>query len=136
MDKIISEDQIRSLPTIEELIREELDAKEFNELVEKEESTSLEHKEMIKYVEKTSPKITLWGDEHEKIEKEKITPITEVDETILELIKIGKAAMMKKTLESLRKHASQKYYVLKQLHEHKFRILGKDGGNNHHSICS
>ena len=65
MAKIILEDQQRSFPTIEELIREEMDAKEFNELVAKEELTSLEP-------------------------KEKISLISEVDETILELIKIGR----------------------------------------------
>ena len=91
---------------------------------------------MIKKVEKTSLKMTLWGDEHEKLEKEKITPISEVDETILELKKIEKAAMVKKALESLRKQANQKDYVLKQLHGHVFRVLGRDGGNNHHPMYS
>ena len=50
MAKIILEDQERSLPTIEELIREEVDAKEFNELVAKEELTSLEPKETISLI--------------------------------------------------------------------------------------
>ena len=40
MAKIISDDVERSLPTIEELIKEEVDAKEFNELFAKEKSTS------------------------------------------------------------------------------------------------
>ena len=62
MAKIILEDQERSLLTIEEVTREEVDAKEFNELVSKEKSTSQEPKEMIKEVEKTSPKMALWGD--------------------------------------------------------------------------
>ena len=59
MAKIISKDRVRSLITIEELIREQMDAKEFNELDRKEESTSPEPKEMIKEVEKTSPEMTL-----------------------------------------------------------------------------
>ena len=68
---------------------------------------------MIKKVEKTSPEMILWGDDHEKLEKEKITPILEVDETISELIKMGKASMMKKALEYLREHANQNDYVLR-----------------------
>ena len=49
-----------------------MDVKGFNELVAKEESTSTKPKEMIQEVEKTSPEMTLQGDEHEKLKKEKI----------------------------------------------------------------
>ena len=59
MTKIISEGQERSMATFEDLIKEEVDAKEFNELVAKEKSTSSKPKEMIKEVEKTSLDTTL-----------------------------------------------------------------------------
>ena len=42
-----------------------------------------------------------------------MTPILEVDETISELIKMGKASMMKKSLEYLREHANQNDYVVR-----------------------
>ena len=54
------------MPTIEEFIIEGVDAKE---LASKEESTSLEPKEMIKEVEKTIPKMTPWSYMHETISK-------------------------------------------------------------------
>ena len=41
-----------------------MDAKEFNELVEKNDSTSPKPKEMIKEVEKTIPEMTPLGDMH------------------------------------------------------------------------
>ena len=84
MAKIILEEQERSLPTFEEPIGVEVDAKVLNEIVAKEESTSPEPIEMKKEVEKTILKMTLWGEVHEKVENEILTPILEVDETILE----------------------------------------------------
>ena len=63
------------LPTCEELKRVEVDAKVLNEIVGKEnESTFLEQKE----VDKTIPEITLWGDVHEKVRNENLTPISKV----------------------------------------------------------
>ena len=44
--------------------------------------------------------------------------------------------MVKKVPTFLREYAGLEEYVLKQLHEHKFHFLGKDGGNNHHPIHS
>ena len=53
-----------------------MDAKVLNEIAVKEnESTSLEQKEMKNEVEKTILNMTLWGEVHEKVENENLTPI-------------------------------------------------------------
>ena len=68
---------------------------------------------------------------HEKVENENLTPISEVDETILELIENERATKVKKAPNSLGKHASFRVYVLKNLFEHNYGFLGEDGGKNH-----
>ena len=50
---------------------------------------------------------------HEKFENEKMTLILQVDEILFELNENLKAIMVKKFPMFLRKHASQKDYVLK-----------------------
>ena len=72
----------------------------------------------------------LWGEVHEKLENQKITPISELDEIIFEFNKNLKAIMVKIAPNSLGEHASFQDYVLRQLHRHNFNLLGKDGGNN------
>ena len=135
--KIISEEQERSLPTFEEPKRVEMDAKVLNEIVAKEkESTSLKPKEMKKEVEKTIPKMTLWGEVDEKLKNENLTPILKVIETILELMENERATKVKKALNSLGNHASFRVYVLKKLFEHNYGFLREDGGKNHQSFHS
>ena len=73
---------------------------------------------------------------HEKVENEILTPILEMHETILELMENERATKVKKVPNSLEKHASLRVYVLKNLFEHNYGFLGKDGGKNHQSICS
>ena len=90
---------------------------------------------MRKEVEKIILEMTLWVKENEKLENEKMTPVSNMgDEFIFELNKILKATMVKKAPRSLREHASFKDYVLKQLHGYNYRFLGKDGRKNHHLI--
>ena len=108
-----------------------------NEIVGKEkESTSPKQHKMKIEVDKTIPEMTLWGDVHEKVKNEKLTPISKVDETILELMESESATKVKKAPNSLGKHASLRVYVLKKLFEHNYGFLGKDGGNNHLLIHS
>ena len=76
MVKIHLEEQQRRLPTLEEPIREEVDAKELVELVTKENgSTSPEPNEIRKEV-KILPEMILWGEVHDKLENQKMTPIS------------------------------------------------------------
>ena len=105
-DKILSEEQQVSLPTLEEPRSVEVDDMELHELVFKEEgSTSLESIEIIKEVEILLAMI-LWGEVHEKLENKKMTPISKVDEPIFELNENLRATMVKKLLTSLGEHAT------------------------------
>ena len=66
--------------------RVENDAQILKDLVakEEEESTSPRSHEKIKdEVVKTIPEMTLWGEMHEELKNEKMTPIFEVDEHII-----------------------------------------------------
>ena len=137
MAKIISKEKERSLPTFEEPKRVEMGAKVLNEIVAKEkESTSLKPKEMKKEVENTIPEMTLWREGHEKVENENLTLISEVDETILELMENERATKVKKAPNSLGKRASFSGYVLKKLFENNYGFLWGDGRNNHQPFRS
>ena len=65
-----------------------------------------------------------------------MTPILELDEFIFELNENLKEIMVTKAPKYLKKHESQKYYVLKQLLEHNFIFLWEDGGKNHQLFCT
>ena len=83
MTNILLEEQQRSLPTLEEPIREEeYDTKELKYLVVKEdEPTSLESNEnIIDDVVNTTPEMAPWGELHEELKNEKMTPIPKTDE--------------------------------------------------------
>ena len=77
-----------------------------------------------------------WGEVHETLENHKMTPILELDEIIFEMNENLKATMVTEAPKYLKKNASQKDYVFKQLPEHNFSFLGEDGGKNHQPICS
>ena len=70
----------------------------------------------------------------EKLENNKMTPISKVDEYIFELNENLRPNMVNKVPTSLREHANSLYYVLKQLPRHNFLFLKKDGGKNHQPI--
>ena len=124
--KILSEEKKMSFPTLEVPRRVEVDAMKLHELIIKEEgSNSPEPKEIRKKVEILLEMI-LWGEVHEKLENQKMTPISLGDEIIFELNENLRASMVKKAHESLRKYASLEDYVLKQLHEHNYCFLGND----------
>ena len=59
---------------------------------------------MKKEVEKTIPEMILSGEVHEKVENENLTPVSEVDETILKLMENERASKVKKAPNSLGKH--------------------------------
>ena len=71
---------------LEKFQRVENDAQTSKDLVAKEEedSTSPESHEKIQdEVVKTIPEMTLWGEMHEELKNEKMTPISKVDEYII-----------------------------------------------------
>ena len=73
---------------------------------------------------------------HDKLENHKMTPISELDETLFELNKNLKAIMVKIASKSLGEHARSQGYVLRQLLGHNFGFLGNDGGKNYQQIRS
>ena len=96
MTKILLEDQQKTLPTFEEPRRVDVDAMELHELVANEKgSTSPEMEEKRKEF-KTTPSMIIGGKVHGKLENQKMTPISKLDEIIFELNENLKAASQSK----------------------------------------
>ena len=130
--------EVEELIEVERLQRVENDAQTLKDLVEKEEeeSTSPESHEKIKdEVVKTIPEMTLWGEMHEALKNEKMTPISKVDEYIIQLNNKLKGNIVKKKGKKFIKMLFNDY-VPKMLLEHNYRFLGTDGGGHHHSCHS
>ena len=121
---------------------EDDDAETSKDLVEKEEkeSTSPESYEKVKEeVVETFPKMTLWGEIHEGLKNEKMTPTSEVDEYIIQLKNEMKGTFVKKKIKKIENIKNKKIledYVLKLLIEHNYRFLGMDGGGHNHCFRS
>ena len=93
-EEIISRDneELEKFQTVEN------DAQNLETLVEKDdESTSLEsHEKKNDEVGKTMPEMTLWGEMHEELKNENMTPTSEVDEYIIQLNNEMKGTFVKK----------------------------------------
>ena len=75
--------------------------------------------------------MTLFGEMHEELKNEKMTPTLEVDEYIIQLNNEMKGTFVRKKnkkIENIKKIKILEDYVLKLLIEHNYRFLGKDGG--------
>ena len=84
---------------LEKLQRVENDAETLKDLVAKEEKkpTSPEsHEKTNDEVGKTMPEMTLWGEMHEELKNEKMTPTSDVDEYIIQLNNEMKGTFVKK----------------------------------------
>ena len=68
--------------------------------------------------------------------KKKMTPNSKVDEIIPKLNQNLRVNMVKKLPKFLEEHAIFDDHVLRHLHRHNFRFLGKDGRKNHYPNCS
>ena len=73
-----------------------------------------------------------WGDMHEELKIEDVTPMSKVEEYIIQLNKEMKATIVthrekKKIVED---------YVPKMLFEHNYRFLGIDGEGNYQPLHS
>ena len=90
-----------------------MDAKELVELVAKEKGSTSSKPNKIRKEVKILLKMILWGEVHEKLENQKMTPISELDEIIFEMNENLKAIMVTEAPKYLKKHASQKEYVLR-----------------------
>ena len=80
----------------------ENDAETSKDLVAKEEKelASSESYEKVKdEVVKTMPEMTLWGEMHEGLKNEKMTPTSEVDEYIIQLNNEMKGTFVKKKIK-------------------------------------
>ena len=86
--------------------------------------------------------MTLWGEMHEELKNEKMTPTSELDEYIIHLNNKLRGIIVKK-----KKIMILEDYVLKLLIEHNYcllennrgkthRFLEKDGGKNYQHILS
>ena len=143
--KMSFEGQHKSLPSILEVIREEEDlsynkditsrnneeldkltkgdddAKDLKAFVVMEdELTSPESHDTIKdEVLKTIPEMDLWGDMHEELKIEEVTPMSKVEECIFKLNKEMEATIVKQKEENL-KNMIVNDYVLKLLLEHNY----------------
>ena len=79
--------------------------------------------------------MTLWGEMHEALKNEKMTPISEVDECIIQLNnELNKNIVKQKEKKFLKMLFND--YVPKMLLEHNYRFLRTDGGGHHHSCHS
>ena len=84
---------------LEKLQRVENDVETSKDLVAKEEKESNSPKSYEKVkdeVVKTMPKMTLWGEMHEGLKNEKMTPTSKVDEYIIQLNNEMKGTFVKK----------------------------------------
>ena len=83
--------------------------------------------------------MTLWGEMHEGLKNEKMTPTSEVDEYIIQFNNEMKGTFVKKKIKKIENIKNKKIledYVLKLLIEYNYRFLGMDGGGHHHCFCS
>ena len=72
------------------------------------------------------------GEKLEELKIEEVTPMSNVEEYIIQLNKEIEATIVNKK----KKKKIVKDYVLKLLIEHYYRLLEKDGGRNHQPIRS
>ena len=73
-----------------------------------------------------------WGETHEELKNEKMTPIPKVEECTIQLFKEMKATIVnKKKIGNLKKIMILEDYVLKLLIEHNNSLLENDGGKTH-----
>ena len=79
--------------------------------------------------------MTLWGEMHDELKNEKMAPISEVDEYIIQLNNELKGNIVKKKEKKFIKMLFNNY-VPKMLLEHNYWFLGTDGGGHHHSYRS
>ena len=103
-EKLVKEDvehkediTLKSGGELEKLQRVEDDAHELKELVAREdESTSSKLYEMKEEVVETIPEMAPWGDMHEELKIEEVTPMFKVEECILQLCKEMEATIVNK----------------------------------------
>ena len=96
----------RGKKELEKLQRVENDAGTLKDLVSKEEkepTSSESHEKTNDEVGKTMSEMTLWGEMHEGLKNEKLTPTSEVDEYIIQLNNEMKGTFMKKKIKKIRK---------------------------------
>ena len=92
---------------LEKLQRVENDAETLKDLVvkeEKEPTSPKSHEKTNDEVGKTMSEMTLWGEMHEGLKNEKMTPTSEVDEYIIQLNNEMKGTFVKKKLKKYRKY--------------------------------
>ena len=105
-------------------------------VVKEDESTCPESHETIREgVVKIIPKMTPWTELHKELKIEEVTPISKVEECIVQLNKEMEATIVKQKEEKL-KNIIVNDYVPKFLFEHIYRFLRTDGGGNHQPIRS
>ena len=128
---------LRNNEELEKLIRGDDDAQDLKALVVMEdEPTSPESHDTTKdEVLKAIPEMALWGDMHEELKIEEVTPMSKVGECIFQLNKEMEATIVKQKEENL-KNMIVNDYVPKLLLEHNYQFFGTNGGWDHNSFRS
>ena len=126
--------ELKKLQTVENDVEtlKDLVAKE-----EKEPTSPKSHEKTNDEVGKIMSEMTLWGEMHEGLKNEKMTPTLEVDEYIIQLNNEMKGTFAKKKKYKIKKIKKiLEDYVLKLLIEHNYRFLKMDGEGHHHYFRS
>ena len=101
------------------------------------EPTSLESHDTTKdEVLKTIPEMTPWGEMHEELLIEKVTPMSKVEECIVQLNKEMEATIVTHKEIKIKKTKIVGDYVPKMLLEHNYRFFGMDRGGSQQPIRS
>ena len=80
---------------------------------------------------KTIPEIAPWGDKHEELKIEEVTPMSKVEEGIIQLCKEIEATIVNIKIKKKKEKNNNKTmegYGLKLLIEHNYHLLENDGG--------
>ena len=104
-------------------------------VIEDEPTSSKSHDTIKDEVLKTIREMAPWGDMHEELKIEEVTPMSKVEERIFQLNKEMEATIVKQKEENL-KNMIVSDYVPKFLLEHNYQFFGIDEGGNHHSFHS
>ena len=112
----------------------ENDAQEWKTLVAKEdEPTYPESHDMTKEIIKTIPEMAPWGEMYEEFDIAKVTPMSKVEEYLIQFNKEIEATIVnkknKKKIKNQKNNKFVKDYVLKFLIEHNYHLLENDEGD-------
>ena len=75
-------------------------------------------------------KLAPWGEMHENFDIAKVSPMSKVEECIVQLCKEIEATIVNKKIKKIENKIVEDY-VLKFMIEHNYHLSKNDGGRNH-----